>query len=144
MKQKKGRIPYEREVLLEEIYCDIINGLPRLQVKRKLDEDAYSIQTSQYCRSNKYKIIDDAYKLCEIEIKENKDRLRKLFYERTLSLYADCVDQNDRRTALDAIKYLSKLSGVESSDNNININSDGNVTISFGFENKNEDNQEDE
>lgn len=138
-------IDWKREDLLEMVWCDLINGLSRYQILQKMKKDAYEgFTTSEVSDVTKYKLIRDAYKLCHTEITEKKERLRDVLYERVLAVYNDSFTNRERKTALEALKYLGKLTGVEEPekvDVNANVNSE--VTITFGFE-KLDDEEEEE
>lgn len=132
-----GEIPkkYDREELVELVWCDLVNGLSKYQVITKLENDGYGLNTSQYSRSRHYKVITDAYNRCETELKDKREKLRDILYERTLAVYNDAFENKDRATALNALKYLGKISGAEEPEKiDINANINGEVSISFAFD----------
>lgn len=138
--RKTDRTTFNKDELMELIWCDILNGVSRYQILLKLERDAYpGFITSAYKRSSKYKIVKDAYDHCKIELDGNKDKLRQLFYDRLLGLYNDCIENRDRRTALETLKYISKLSGIEEPEKiELSGTLDNNVNITFGFNKNNE------
>lgn len=143
--EKQNRLPYKKEELLELIWCDIMNGVSRYQIKLKLERDAYEgYPTSTYSRSGQYKLIKDAYDKCEIELQGKRDELRKVFYDRFLSLYNDCIENGDRRTALETLKYITKLSGLEEPEKiELSGTLNENINITFGFNKDEEENETD-
>lgn len=145
-KEKKlNRTPYNVEELNELIWCDIMNGLSRYQIKLKLERDAYEgFETSKLSRTAQYNHIKNAYDKCEIELQGHRDELRKVFYDRFLSLYNDCIENRDRRTALETLKYITKLSGLEEPEKiELSGTLDNNINITFGFNKDGEENETD-
>lgn len=139
-------ISIQREALLDEVMCDLLNGMSKFQVQRKLQEKLYDSQVKDKEPSiNSINgIIRDAYKRCQLELKENRDEQRALMYSRILSIYESAVEANDRTNALRALDQLTNLMGLDEPEKvDVNMNNFKlRVNVSFGVgtdENENDD-----
>lgn len=135
---EKKKPKLEKEDLIEKIWCDVVNGVSRYQIKKKLEKDAYEgHKTSTLSRSSHFNYIAEAYNNCKPELIEEKERQRDLFYERILSVYSDAIDVGDRSNALKALEMAMRLSGLDKQSTKtveISNEKDGNVKILFGFD----------
>lgn len=131
----KPREPLDKEALIELIWVDLVNGVSRYQIMLKLERDAYDgFTTSKLSRTSKYNYLQEAYNNCKVELAEEKERQRDLFYERILSVYNDSVDQRDRQNALKALDMAIKLGGLYEQKQDINLTGTIKANISFGIE----------
>lgn len=111
-------ISYQREALLDEITCDLLNGMSRFQVQRKLQEKQYDSQVKDKEPSPKSisAIIKESYDRCKLELKEERDEQRALMYSRVLAVYEDAIANSDRSNALKALSQLTDLMGLNEPD----------------------------
>lgn len=139
-KNKKGRIPFEKDELIELMWIDLMSGVSRYQIMLKLERDAYDgYETSKLSRASKYKYLQLAYGKCEGELQEERAKLRDLFYSRFLSVYEDAMENRDRQNAIRALDLASKIAGVYAEEKkDITLRGDIKATINFGLENKEE------
>ena len=137
----KKREPLDKEALIELIWVDLVNGVSRYQVKLKLDRDSYDgFTTSKLSRATKYYYIAEAYKNCEAERREEREKQRDLFFERILSVYNDSIMNRDRQNALKALDMGCKLANLyPKEEKDINLNGNINANISFGLDKEEED-----
>lgn len=132
---EKKRPKLSKEALIELIWIDVVEGVSRFQIKKKLERDAYDgFHTSNLSKSTHFNYITEAYNNCKAELMEEKERQRELFYERILSVYNDAVDARDRSNALKAIEMAVKLSGIYNEKQDINLSGNITANISFGIE----------
>lgn len=110
------KVSYQREALIDEIMCDLLNGMSRFQIKRKLEEQQYENQEKTFSHNVVYKFINEALERCKLELKENRDEQRTLMYSRILSIYEDAVSAGDRSNALKALDQMTKLIGLNDPD----------------------------
>lgn len=102
-----------REALVDEIMCDLLNGMSRFQVRRKLEEDQYETRKTSdmnYCK--KMELIAECFKRFALETKDERDAARDIMYARILSVYEDAITVHDRKSALQALKQLTDLQGL--------------------------------
>lgn len=133
---EKKKQPFEKEELVEIVWCDLVNGVSRFQILKKLENDAYDgHETSKMSRTAKYNLIQEAYNNCQYELGKEKEKQRDLFYERILSVYNDSVDNRDRQNALKALDMMGKLGGLYAKEEkDVNLNGNINAQITFGLE----------
>lgn len=138
---EKKRPKLWKEALIELIWIDIVNGVSRYQIMLKLERDAYDgFETSKLSRTSRYNYLQEAYNNCKVEMEDEKEKQRDLFYERILSVYQDAVDARDRSNALKALEMAAKLSGIYNDRQEVKVSSDG-ITINFAFAHKEEENE---
>ena len=139
--KEKKFIPLKKEELIELIFLDLINGESRYRIMLKLDRDAYDgFTTSKLSRATKYYYIAEAYKNCEAERREEREKQRDLFFERILSVYNDAIMNRDRQNALKALDMGCKLANLyPKEEKDINLNGSINANISFGLNKEEED-----
>ena len=102
-----------REALVDEIMCDLLNGMSRFQVKRKLDEDQYETRkTSELNDNSKNNLIVECFRRFALETKDERDAARDIMYARILSVYEDAITVHDRKSALQALRQLTDLQGL--------------------------------
>lgn len=135
----------QREALLDEIMCDLVNGMSRFQIRRKLEEDQYeSMETSNLKKTTHGTLITDCFKRFKLDSRDEVDEARDIMYARILSIYEDAVSAGDRQAALKALDQLTKLQGLLDPLAGIEKRPDqAKVTITFGIS-KDEENEEEE
>ena len=129
---------YDKSDLIEHIVCDILNGVSRYRILKKLEKDAYEgFETSDICRSNRYKIIKAAYDECKVPLAKDKQKMRELQLARLDDILEECRDQNDRNNAINAIKETNKLLGLYEAEK-VELTGKMEITVDFGLEDKDE------
>ena len=130
----------DMSMITNEVLVDLTNGATTSDVLRKLQGGMY--ETPHYkdkCLSQKqaYNILRKAIDESESEVRQSKEALRSITFQRYLSIYEDAVKSCDRSNAIKALDSMSKLLGLNAipeAQTNIQLvnNTDG-VTINFGF-----------
>lgn len=140
-KNKKGRIPFEKDELIELMWIDLMSGVSRYQIMLKLERDAYEgFKTSKLSRASKYKYLQLAYGKCEGELQEERAKLRELFYSRFLSVYEEAMENRDRQNAIRALDLACKIAGAYAEEKkDITLRGDIKATINFGIGEDKED-----
>lgn len=124
--------------VLDEVYCDICNGVSRADIVQKLMKTQYDSQSGQqknmtYRTANEYWncALDRMHYNTDIEHAELKD----IFYNRYESLLEAAVKKGDIFNAKGVLDSMAKIFlGGDATKNKIEINSkDGQVVIKFGF-----------
>lgn len=125
------------------VYVDIANGMSRSDCLEKIQQGLYGNKPVK-ARQSAY-IYNAALDRFAVDTDIEADRLRNLFWGRYETIYADCVNNNDRYNARCTLDSMVKifLGDLNKTQNNIQINSmgDGKVVVTFGFgeENKEDD-----
>lgn len=137
----KTRKPLEKVLLVELVWKDLIKGLSRYEILRKLENDGYEgFKTSEVSRSSRYNYLQEAYENAKGELREEKEKQRDMFYSRLLSVYKDALKSNDRKNALKALDMAIKLSGLYAEEKkDVTINGNIKATINFGIEEKDDE-----
>ena len=134
-KNTKDNIKLKKDDITYRIYLDLVNGLTKYEVYKKLKEDAYPEPTSHYSNTHRYRLVKSAFDMAKEECEEKIEEQRHMMYNRILAVYNDSINSNDRVNALKALDQLSKLIGLY--DNKQKVEISGNLTkdinISFGF-----------
>lgn len=137
---KKTRPKFEKDGLLDVLWAEIINGVSRYEIHRKLETDGYKddygFETSGLSRSSRYNYVQEAYDRCEVELKENRDKMRDVLWQRILSVYEDAMKVHDRQSALRALDMIGKYGGLQDDTlNKIEIDrKNEKIEISFGID----------
>jgi len=134
--------------VLDEVYCDICNGVARSDIVQKLMKTQYESQSGQQ-KNMTYRTANEYYNCALDRMHFNTDiehaRLKDIFYNRYESLLEAAVKKGDIFNAKGVLDSMAKIFlGGDATKNKIEINSkDGQVVIKFGF-NDDEDKVEDQ
>lgn len=134
---------YLKEVIVNEIWVDVVNGLTRYELLQKLNADKYSFPTSKSSKQSKYNYINEAFAKCKIELQGEAVQHRATILNRYLSVYNDAVMNDDRTNAIRALDSVTKLMGLNEAEK-LDITSDNKlqVNINFGVTPKNNEDEE--
>lgn len=126
---------YQNYELLCKIADDIIVGYTWKDIKQKIESDQYKpFKTSNKTRERQWQYYKEATALLKVEFEEEKKELRNVLYERYLSLYKTCVSRNEMNTALNSLKEIAKLMGLNEADK-VDLTSENKIVIDFSFDN---------
>lgn len=122
------------ESILVQCICDIINGLQKSDVIKKLEQQLYEGQRQPYT----YKTAEMYYYTAMQRIREDREaeveELRDKLYSQYYSLYADAVKQGNTVGAKMILDSIAKVFAVTPDKKvDIQVNNDK-VNISFGFD----------
>lgn len=134
---------YTKEVIINELWVDVVNGLTRYELMQKLDADKYSLPTSLLTKACKYNYINAAYDKCKIEMQGEAIGMRATILNRYLSVYNDAVMNSDRQSAIRALDSVTKLLGLNEADK-LDITSNNKLEVNINFGTNNSKNNEDE
>lgn len=141
---KNNLTRFERtEQLIELVYCDIINGVPKADIKQKMHQGVYN--GVEY----KDRYIADIYNCAMDRIALNRedrlDKKRAVMWSRYQNLYKECMESGNQQGARQCLNDMMKLFGLaqENPSTAIQINGNDGVKISFGFLNNKEEEDED-
>ena len=124
------------------VYNDILHGYTQSMLLDKLHNGGYKEQGgTSYKGTNAYEIIKETRDMMSYDFEQDKPYLKQILYNKLNDIYTDCRDANDRYNAIQALNAIAKITGVLESGNKINIESKGEIKISFGF---NDDDEEEE
>lgn len=126
--------------VVDQVYCDLVNGLAHSEIINKLKEGLYDGQTKGITYRTAKDYVDAAVTRLHYDFESQIGEIRADLYVKILSVYNDAMKNNDRYNAIGALNTLMKLTGVsmDKPQTAIQINgggSDGKVIVNFGFSN---------
>ena len=140
--RKRNNRNYEKtERLIDQIHCDLINGVLKSDVLTKLRQCMYQGQETQkkpFSDTYNYQLIRAAFDRFQDDRVRNEEELLNMFYARYEALYNDALQNGDRMNARLTLSDMGKMLGI-GGDKKPNIQISGgnkNITISFGFSNE--------
>lgn len=146
MAAKKGKkvVRFDTQAVVYAIFCDLINGLTKTDIKGKLLTNQYGEQTEQISHTTMANLINAAYDMARDEREEQVSHQRDLFWNRLTYIYSNSVNAGDRQSALKALDMFAKygaLYEVPTSPSVAVTGSplDGKIVIDFGFTKKEEE-----
>jgi len=134
--------------VLDEVYCDICNGVARSDIVQKLMKTQYESQSGQQ-KNMTYRTANEYYNCALDRMHFNTDiehaRLKDIFYNRYESLLETAIKKDDIYNAKGILDSMAKIFlGMDKQQNNIQINNNKEgITIKFGFT-KDEDDETNE
>lgn len=132
--------------ILDEVYCDICNGISRSDITQKLMKGFYEPQK----KGMTYRTANEYYNTALDRMHYNTDvehaRLKDIFYNRYESLLETAIKKGDVFNAKGILDSMAKIFlGMDKQQNNIQINNNKEgITIHFGFAKDDEDDETNE
>lgn len=127
----------ERFNITKQIYLDLLNGASHTDCIEKLTSGALD---KTYTKNGAEKVYKDARRMVMLDFEVEKPQLKEQLYSYLRDTYSECRKNGDRYNAILAINSIAKLVGLtDNRQQSIQVNTDGPVTIKFGFENPNEE-----
>jgi len=132
--------------VIDKVYEDICNGISRAEITQKLMNKEYEVQK----RKLGYRTANEYYNCALDRMHYNTDiehaRLKDIFYSRYETILEKAIKKGDLNIAKGVLDSMSRifLGDFNKTQNNIQINSmgDGKVVVTFGFGEKNKDEDE--
>lgn len=124
--------------VIDDVYCDICNGVARSDITQKLMNGLYKSQTSKQAKMT-YRTAQEYYNTALDRMHFNTDvehqRLKDIFYNRYESLLETAIKKEDIYNAKGILDSMAKIFlGQDESKNRIEIKNDKEgITIRFGF-----------
>lgn len=118
----------ESEILEQKIYRDIMNGKMLTEIYQKIMHQEYDNKKLSDRGANA--VISTVKKRIRVDWQAESKELRENMLTRMLDLYTDCRANNDRKTAADVLKNITKVTGIDAPEK-IDLNLEGEITINF-------------
>lgn len=133
------------DALVSLVYCDIANGVSRSQVIEKITKGVYEGMEKPLAARTAANYYNAALDRFDVDCDVEAEKLRKMFYGRYESLLEDAVAKGDIYNAKGILDSMCRIFGIEKKDVPVvNLNTNGDIKISFGFDKKDDDNIVDE
>lgn len=130
------------DAIIDEMYCDACNGKLKSEIVGKLMNGQYINQRGNPMKRRNANYYYSAMlgRLKE-DFEDRKDEMLDRLFAGYYNVYQDAVEYGDRLSAIKALDGITKIMGYGTATNAIQINGskDGNVNISFGFQNSNDE-----
>ena len=130
--------------LISLVYCDIANGISRSQVIDKITKGMYDGMKKPLARRTAEFYFNAAMDRFAVDCDIEAEKLRNMFYGRYEALLEEAIKKNDIFNAKGILDSMAKIflgvDGKNKTEINVQNNGDGNVKITFGFNNNNEEN----
>ena len=141
--QKKPKEFNRTDLIVDDVYADIANGMSRSEIIKKLMLGLYPDQQGKEMkRRNAQDYYNGALDRFAVDTDIEAERLRKMFYGRYEAILEQCIKNGDMYNARATLDSMSRIFGIERKEPStaIQINSDreGGVTVNFGFKEENE------
>lgn len=140
-KSAKSKEYQEVEDLLALIICDIVNGIQRSDIIKKLQEGLYEGQTKKYALSSAQKYYWTATQRIKEDRETDIENLKDTLYSQYYSLFADAVSSNNTFVAKQILDSIAKVFVDKSDKKNVDVqvvNNKEGITINFGFQDNDE------
>lgn len=125
------------DALVEQVYCDIANGVSRSTVIQKITQGTYEGMERPLAKRTAAYYYNAALDRFAEDTDVEAEKLRQMFYGRYEALLEEAVKKGDIYNARGILDSMSRIFGVEKKtpDTAIMINSDkeNGVTINFGI-----------
>lgn len=138
---KKSLSWINADELVTEVYCDICNGLVKSEIVEKITKGLYEHQKKPLSVRSAGDYLDAAYRRMAFDFEAQAEQMRADLYSKLMTIYHDAIEVGDRNSAIQVIDRIMKLTGCAADKPTtavqINNTAEG-VTISFGFDKKEE------
>lgn len=126
------------EMIIDDVYADIANGMSRSEIQKKLMFGLYPDQEGKEMkRRNAQDYYNAALDRFAVDTDIEADKLRKMFYGRYEALLEEAIRKGDLYNAKGILDSMARIFGIERQQpmNAIQINGkdDGKIEINFGF-----------
>ena len=125
--------------IVDQIYCDMVNGIPNSEIVLKLQDCKYGGQKKAIEYRTALDYINAAKDRLQYDYEADMKELRADIYGKILAVYNDAIEEGDRTNALAALDKILKLGGVDKPQTAIQINNNKEgISVNFGFSNNGE------
>lgn len=124
------------EKVLDEVTCDVVNGLPKSDIMLKLMNGEYENQNKGVHEDRAREYYNAVMSRMELDNDGQIENARNVFSSMYLNLYKECLEIGNHIGAKAALDSLVKLMGLDKPTNQTNIqvnNSSQGLTINFGI-----------
>lgn len=126
---------YDRvERLINEVQCDLVNGVLRSDIFRKFNEGLYeNLGEKKIGERQIQNYINAAWEKMKEDRVEKVNELRDMLFSQYMALYNDAVMDGNTITAKSCLDSIAKIFLPDEKNLNLNAKVDGEIIIDFGF-----------
>ena len=136
---------FERvEEVLDNVVCDIVNGLSKSDIFFKLRDAKYPNMKKGLSEFTTKEYYEAAMSRLSLDRDRDEEQIKNTIYAQYLNLYREAMEEGSNSQAKAILDSLVKLYGFDRKPvQNVNIEAkDGNINVSFGFENNDDEKNE--
>lgn len=130
--------------IIDQIYCDIANGVSRSTVIKKLEGGIYEGQETNMKNRQAHNYYNAALDRFAVDTDIEAEKLRKVLWGRYESLLEEAVKKNDLYNARGVLDSMARIFGLEQKTPSTAIqlvsDKEGGITVNFGFNNQEQEN----
>lgn len=119
--------------LLQEVLCDLVNGLTKNDIILKFAEKMYENQRKKIGEKQAKEYIKLAYLIMAEDRVQEQDKLRDQFYEQYMNLYNEALTNGNQQLAKQILDSMTKTFLPDEKNIRLDANSDGDIIIDFSF-----------
>lgn len=127
----------EIEDLINQIACDIVNGVQRSDILIKLQKALYEGQTKKYTEKTSETIYQFAMRRLKADRENDMANLKDKLYSQYYQLYQEAMELGNTIAAKSVLDSIAKVFIGENKNVNLNGNLNENIDVSFNFNNEN-------
>lgn len=126
---------YDRvERLINEVQCDLVNGVLRSDIFRKFNEGLYeNLGEKKIGERQIQNYINAAWEKMKEDRVEKVNELRDMLFSQYMALYNDAVMDGNTIAAKSCLDSIAKIFLPDEKNLNLNAKVDGEIIIDFGF-----------
>lgn len=130
-KKQTRQISLKRMNCLKGTYNDMVNGVMKREIIDKLMNGGYG--ETPYSNKEAYQVYTECLQLMRYDFEQERPFLKEQLYTYLTKILSDCHKAKDRYNAIQCINSIAKLVGITDNKAQLNIQTNGEVKISFGF-----------
>lgn len=126
---------YDRvERLINEVQCDLVNGVMRSDIFRKFNEGLYeNLGEKKIGERQIQNYIKAAWEKMKEDRVDKVNELRDMLFSQYMALYNDAVEVGNTITAKSCLDSIAKIFLPDEKNVNLNAKVEGDVTIDFNL-----------
>lgn len=126
---------YDRvERLINEVQCDLVNGVLRSDIFRKFNEGLYeNLGEKKIGERQIQNYVNAAWEKMKEDRVEKVNELRDMLFSQYMALYNDAVMDGNTIAAKSCLDSIAKIFLPDEKNLNLNAKVDGEIIIDFGF-----------
>lgn len=127
----------EVEDIINQIACDIVNGVQRSDILIKLQKAIYEGQTKKYTEKTAANIYQVAMQRLKQDREKDMDNLKDKLYSQYYQLYQDAMEVGNTIGAKAVLDSIAKVFIGENKNVSLSGNLNEKIDVSFDFDNEN-------
>lgn len=126
---------YDRvERLVNEVQCDLVNGVLRSDIFRKFKEGLYeNLGEKKIGERQIQNYIATAWAKMKEDRVDKVNELRDMLFSQYMAIYQDSIEVGNTMAAKSCLDSIAKIFLPEEKNLNLNANVQGDISVNFNF-----------